>query len=286
MKKWGHDELAADLAKHLRGNSDRMVWCDMQLGPSGSERPDVYTMQKSYSKPHPIAYECKISVADFRSDITSGKWMKYYEEAGAVIFAVPEGLVTKADIPKGAGLIVRHENCWRTAKGPTFQRVTLSVPCLQKLLIDGVRRLPRSIGPRELNIYRAAKKIREKTGKDVAAYLSDVERAAHNLQKLKDDAKTASEILRNLEKEQDNLLEVTRQRALKNLDGDAQYIGHEIAQIKRACGIAIDADHYTFRKKLMDIRAMIKEDDRLSVAIKALEDSKSAVERAIKDLSD
>ena len=31
---WRHDELADDLAAHLRGGTDRMVWTDMQLGPS------------------------------------------------------------------------------------------------------------------------------------------------------------------------------------------------------------------------------------------------------------
>ena len=71
-KKWGHDELAKDLAQHLACSNDRMIWLDMQLGPSGSPRPDVFTAPKSYSGFKPIAYECKVSVSDFRSDITSG----------------------------------------------------------------------------------------------------------------------------------------------------------------------------------------------------------------------
>lgn len=41
----GHDELAQSLAAHLRGDA-RMIWCDLQLGPSGSPRPDVYTIDK------------------------------------------------------------------------------------------------------------------------------------------------------------------------------------------------------------------------------------------------
>lgn len=36
---WKHDDLAADLRKYLEGNkADRMIWCDMQLGPAGSPR--------------------------------------------------------------------------------------------------------------------------------------------------------------------------------------------------------------------------------------------------------
>ena len=46
-----HDELAADLAAHLRGERT-MVWTDMQLGSSGSVRPDVYTIAKSYVRPN------------------------------------------------------------------------------------------------------------------------------------------------------------------------------------------------------------------------------------------
>lgn len=36
MQKMTHNELAEDLAQHLRGGTGRMVWTDTQLGPSGS----------------------------------------------------------------------------------------------------------------------------------------------------------------------------------------------------------------------------------------------------------
>lgn len=68
---WMHDALAQDLARHLKA-PDTMVWCNLQLGPSGSPRPDVYRMSKSFVRPCPIAYECKISRENFRSDVTSG----------------------------------------------------------------------------------------------------------------------------------------------------------------------------------------------------------------------
>ena len=118
--KWGHDQLANDLAEHLAKQTDRIIWTDMQLGPSGSPRPDVYSIPKSYSGYKPIAYECKVSVSDFRSDITKGKWQSYLKYSSGVIFAVPKGLITKDDLPKGCGLIVRSENGWRMVKGPTL----------------------------------------------------------------------------------------------------------------------------------------------------------------------
>lgn len=137
---WTHDDLAADLAGHLRGPG-RMVWCDMQLGPQGSPRPDVYAIDRSFVKWSPTAYEVKISVADFRSDVTSGKWMSYRRYAGAVVFAVPAGLVAPADLPQGCGLMVRGEAGWRTARKPTRQVVeSLPTAAWLKLLMDGVDR--------------------------------------------------------------------------------------------------------------------------------------------------
>lgn len=64
-----HDQLADNLAQHLL-RDDRIVWTDIPTGRQGSCRPDVYTIQKSYTQPNPTSYEIKVS---FRSDVTSGK---------------------------------------------------------------------------------------------------------------------------------------------------------------------------------------------------------------------
>jgi hypothetical protein len=142
MSSWKHDDLANDLAAHLRGASDRMVWTDMQLGPVGSPRPDVYTVPCSFAKFRPIAYEIKISVADFRRDVTAGKWMSYLKYASGVIFCVPAGLIKKEDVPAGCGLMTRGETGWRALKGPTLKPVeTLPRDAWIKLLIDGIGRI-------------------------------------------------------------------------------------------------------------------------------------------------
>lgn len=141
MKTWEHDELAADLADFLRQSSEVMAWTDMQMGPSGSRRPDVFTINKSYSRFIPITYEIKISKSDFNSDVKSGKWQEYLKFSAGVYFAVPAGLVTKADIPAQAGLIVRNEDGWRRIRTPTLNKVeTLPHHVWMKLLIDGIDR--------------------------------------------------------------------------------------------------------------------------------------------------
>jgi hypothetical protein len=181
--KWGHDQLANDLAVHLNNASDRMVWTDMQLGPSGSPRPDVYTINMTYSRFCPIAYECKVSVADFRHDITSGKWQSYLTFAAGVVFAVPAGLINKQDVPPGCGLIVRHENGWRMAKGPTLKAgVELPRSAWMKLLIDGIHRSERQHMRRGMSEYAVHRKIEHKYGEELAGVLSRRDRAVSHLE--------------------------------------------------------------------------------------------------------
>lgn len=183
MKKWKHNELANDLAEHLVKDTARMVWTDMQLGPSGSPRPDVYTMPKTYTALRPLAYEVKVSVSDFRSDITSGKWQSYLRYASAVIFAVPQGLIKKEDLPPGCGLIVRGENSWRMAKGPTLATVTdLPRELWMKLLINGVDRSVRQNKLEYFNRYIVEDKIAAKYGKELAAVLHERDRAQQILE--------------------------------------------------------------------------------------------------------
>ncbi|MHB0825112.1 MmcB family DNA repair protein [Stutzerimonas nitrititolerans] len=176
-KAWGHDELAHDLAQHLRMNPEHVVWENMQMGPSGSIRPDVYLLKKRYSTFAPVSYEVKVSVSDFRSDVTSGKWQGYMNFSSAVVFAVPAGLVSKADIPAGCGLIVRHAEVWRMVKKPTMQHIeTLPRETWLKLVIDGI---DRAIAQRdEVRVRHAPhpwsvqQVIRKKTGDQIAELVS------------------------------------------------------------------------------------------------------------------
>lgn len=222
-KKWGHDELMIDLANHLQ-RPERMVWTDMQMGPSGSPRPDVYTIQKSYVKPKPISYEIKVSISDFRSDITKGKWQSYLDFSSAVIFCVPKGLIGKEDLPVGCGLMFRGESGWRTVKGPTLNPVKLGEKHLMKLLIDGVSRASQQNRIRDFNTYTANQEIKKELGELVSSAISDREnmlsdaryeakRIVHAAQREELLIKSSIERLQNKAKE----IESVRSRALGEL---------------------------------------------------------------------
>lgn len=171
-----HDELALDLARHLRERTGRIVWTDMQLGPVGSPRPDAYSIEPSYTKFRPIAYEVKVSQSDYRRDITAGKWQTYLPFAAGVVFAAPAGLVERSSLPEGCGLIVRNEDGWRTVKAPTLRAIeTLPHSAWVKLFIDGMGReadrLIRESRPGLSDEWMARRTVGEKLGKEVSQIL-------------------------------------------------------------------------------------------------------------------
>lgn len=174
---WQHDALAHDLAMHVL-STKRLVWCDMPLGPSGSVRPDVYALDKSFAHPRAITYECKVSVADFRADVTAGKWQSYLPFSSGVYFAAPAGLLKKEDVPTGCGLIVRGDDGWRTLRAPTLQPFRMTQDVCLKLLIDGRDNEVRPTVKKERLVYGAMAKITKKWGEQAAEILADLDNAA------------------------------------------------------------------------------------------------------------
>jgi len=168
-----HDQLANNLAIHLMSD-DRMVWEDIPVGKAGSVRPDVLTIQKSFANPNPISYEIKVSVSDFRSDVTKAKWRNYLDFSYGVVFAVPKGLITKADIPNGCGLMTFNGQSWNTVKRPTLNPSELGGELLLKLLIAGKERETSRpiIKNRDFDKHAHHEALRKKFGKDFSSKIS------------------------------------------------------------------------------------------------------------------
>ncbi|WP_454691151.1 MmcB family DNA repair protein [Achromobacter aloeverae] len=275
--KWTHNGLAEDLAAHLRQRSGRVVWTDMQLGPSGSPRPDVYSVEPSFTKFCPMAYEVKVSVADYRRDVTSGKWQTYLPFAAAVTFAVPAGLIEKAALPEGCGLMVRGPEGWRTAKAPTLQAIqTLPHAAWIKLMIDGIwreaERRVAAASPGLRNEWILRRQAGQKLGLQVAELLEDRNRAetlfAMRTEQLREAEAGVSERLREIEKQ-------ARDRA----EQQAELIDGVRAKLAAALGLPASASILAIRGAAEVQAARLDRDaeiQRLQVALRQ-------VERALQD---
>lgn len=245
MTELSHDALARSLADHLRSEK-RMTWCDLQLGSSGSPRPDVYTINKSYVSPMPMAYECKVSTSDFRGDVTSGKWQSYLRYATGVYFASSEDLLTKDLVPDHCGLMLRyHSGAWRVAKKATLRPVTIPQDALIKLLIDGVERE----GP----IYRARRwsesltldNFREKFGRNAARVLNDLNAAEYELDGSKRQAT--------------RIVEAAHESAKAVRAEVSEQFAPLRAELCAMLGLECDADRYQVSNAISEIRRALKE---------------------------
>jgi len=271
--EWTHDDLASDLAAFLRSKSDRLIWTDMQLGPAGSPRPDVYAVPLSFTRFQPLAYECKVSVSDFRADVTKGKWSDYLRFACAVIFAVPEGLVTKADLPEGCGLMTRGPAGWRTVKGPTMRPLdNLPRDAWVKLLIDGMKREAERSKIQQMSVWSENYRLRDKIGHEIADLMGDrlhaqhrYEEATEKLKRAADDALQEREKIikgaRDRAAEESRVVDAARAELAQMLGLPADASAYNIAQAARRAGRALDRDELVgdLQRRLTRIREAVGE---------------------------
>ena len=119
-----HLALVESLYDYHADQARRLVFAQHRLGSfqarastyptSGCPTPDVLTIQASYTRPIVTAYECKVTRADFRSDVRSGKWQAYAEFSHRLFWAAPRGLLKPEDLPEGTGLVQLGETGgWR-----------------------------------------------------------------------------------------------------------------------------------------------------------------------------
>lgn len=132
-------DLEKDLARFLE-NEHIMVWTQLPLGPVQMMRSgiaDVVTAPRSFSNFWIRIYEVKISRADFQQDVRAEKYKRYFPHCSQLLFATPKGMITRAEIPDGCGLITLGPNGWRTQKMAPFRKMELDQNLFIKLLIRG-----------------------------------------------------------------------------------------------------------------------------------------------------
>jgi len=284
-----HDELAYDLAHHLSEKTGRIVWTDMQLGPVGSPRPDVYSIDPSFMRFRPLAYEVKVSKSDYRRDITSGKWQTYLPFAAGVIFAVPAGLVARSELPEGCGLMVRNADGWRTIKAPTLNPIkTLPHKVWVKLLIDGIKReAARQLAekrPALADEWSMRYKIGKKLGNDVRNVLDDrataEDRYRQETQRLRDVTRDVTESISKKIREHE-------QRIRQSMERDAAAIDAVRAELTQALGLPVNSSvNHIQIAAAEQVRRLSRDDEvwnlrrALSMAQRALSDGLSVPDLA------
>lgn len=267
---WGHDDLAEDLKAHLRANErERLIWCDMQLGPSGSPRPDVFVLPKSYSKFTPTAYEIKISRADFQSDVNAGKWQKYYAFASAVVFAVPDGLIKTTELPGGAGLIVRKAAVWRLAKAPKVNAIdNLPREAWLKLVMDGISRLHQSAPALNRHVVRD-RAFKKALGEEIAKLVSARETAAWRIQNEISEHEKSLEYIREQNEE-------VRSRASEK----DRFASAEFARLCEILGLPVGSPTYAVTRAINDAVRAMESDSRVKDLVGVIDMAQRSLEAA------
>lgn len=236
-----HDELQESLACHLRASTDRMVWTNTQLGPAGSPRPDVFTVNKSFARFRADCYEIKVSVSDLRHDVTSGKWQSYRKFGHAVWFAFPRGMVSLDLIPKECGVILLGET-WRAARKPVAQVLdTLPRDAWIKLLMSEPEES--KVKLRETNDWHVRAALGKKMGAEAVALFDARNAARHQYEQATVKLKTSAEQIA-VE------VETVRKQALSNVERQKFRINSAMDQLGAALGMKTDeinADSLTAR---------------------------------------
>lgn len=275
---WKHNDLANDLAAHLRANTDRMVWTDMQLGPAASPRPDVFTLPKSYAKFQPMVYEIKVSVADFRRDVTAGKWHSYRDFACGIVFATPKGLISKDDLPKGCGLMTRNDEGWHTVKAPTLSPIdSLPHEAWMKLLIDGAGRLGKENRHRFFMENVAQKKIGEKYGAGVALLLANRDNRIGALNEEVARHERDLKVARDMQARE-------KQDQAERLAKDGREIDQEREALCAALGLKPRSSVWEITRALRDVREHLSADDEVGRVRDQLAQARRSLQFAIEAL--
>lgn len=119
-----HDELRRQLTGYVAGLEGFRAFEELGIGQRDA-RVDVLGIKISYWRGPTIRiYEVKASRADFLRDTGAQKYLEYWPLCHQLYFACEAGLLKKADLPEGCGLIVRGAAGWRVVAPPKTHEPT------------------------------------------------------------------------------------------------------------------------------------------------------------------
>ncbi len=184
-------QLGLSLVNHFLA-AGHMAFGEITMGRSG-QRADVVMIRKSWNF-RVAVFEVKVSRGDFQQDVSTGKYEGYMSHCHQLSFAVPAGLITKADIPAGCGLIVHSKDKgWHTLKAArvramdmvALENVGMLFACLMRGYDESLER--RSLADRmclESNVGLADRAV--SLGHDIRARLADQQSAWDAIKRVKE----------------------------------------------------------------------------------------------------
>lgn len=187
-----------------------LFYLQVTLGPGfgNSQRADAVAIHPSWTKPCTTIYEIKTSISDLRGD---EKWTGYLPYCNRFYFACPTGMVSPAEIPDPAGLIVVGPKGCRALKKPVVAPTEVPIdPVLYGILLHHYA--DDKVSERGLSSLRRwleNKEMYEDMGRRVGAKFREiimemegrervVEQREHAVEKVVEDRKRMEEILEPL----------------------------------------------------------------------------------------
>ncbi len=100
-------------------------------------RLDAWAMMRSWANPRSVGYEIKVSRSDFLQDSKLESYMQYCHQFYIV---APSGIVSKEELPEGAGLMVPSKNATKlfTKVKATYRDIEWPLDLLRYILLARV----------------------------------------------------------------------------------------------------------------------------------------------------
>lgn len=180
--------LTESLIDHI--NKDEWIVGSEVAVRGTNGRIDVCAVRKrQYLRKQIRAYEVKISRTDFLADVGAQKWRKYLACCHQVYFATPSGLISKSDLPAGAGLITFGAKGWQVARAaPIHEPTDLDSDAVLSILFSVTRqadqtrdRLARLAAKNKMDFIEVSREIGGEVGRRLAGLSPQAEKRTERI---------------------------------------------------------------------------------------------------------